>query len=103
MKQFDIYRNSDPQSARRRPFLVVLQSDFLSVVDSVVAAPLVPLARTKPIARLTPVISVAGNDHALLIHEMSAISRSLMKRAVGTAASRREEIVAALDLVFLGF
>ena len=103
MKQFDIYRNPDPQSARRTPYLVVLQSDYLSVVESVVVAPLVPLTRRKPIARLTPVIAVSGIDHVLLAHEMAAVSRATMKRVAGTAASARDEIIAALDLVFLGF
>jgi len=103
MKQFDIYRNPDTQSARRTPYLVVLQSDFLSVVESVVVAPLVPLARRKPVARLMPIIAVAGIDHVLLAHEMAAISRALLKRPAGTAAPARDEIIAALDLVFLGF
>lgn len=101
MKQFDIYRNPDTQSARRTPYLVVLQSDFLSVVESVVVAPLVPLNRRKPIARLTPVIAVSGVDHVLSVHEMASVSRAPLKRLAGTAA--RDEIIAALDLVFLGF
>jgi toxin CcdB len=103
MRQFDICRNPDPASARRRPYLVVLQSDFLSNVDSVVVAPLAPTARTKPVARLTPVTVVAGTEHSLLVQEMGAVPRQALKRVLGTMASQRDEILAAIDLVFIGF
>ena len=103
MRQFDIYRNPDPAFARRRPFLVVLQSDFLSDVESVVVAPLAPASRTRPITRLTPGTEVGGSGYFLLVHEMGAVPRTALKRAVGTMAVKRDEILAAIDLVFIGF
>lgn len=103
MKQFDIYRNPDAVAARRRPYLVVLQSDFLNVVETVAVAPLALLERTKPISRLTPFVDVAGTKHILLVHELAAIPRGTLKRHAGTAAAKRDEILSALDLVFLGF
>jgi len=103
MKQFDICRNPDPAFGRRRPYLVILQSDFLGAVESVVVAPLAPATRIEPIGRLTPTVDVAGVKHVLLVHEMAPVSRSYLKRVVGTMAPKRDEILAALDLVFLGF
>jgi toxin CcdB len=103
MRQFDLFRNPDAASARRRPFLVILQSDLLNVIDTVVVAPLAPASRTKLVPRLVPVINIAGVDHAILVHDLAAIARSQLKRPMGTAASKRDELLAALDLVFLGF
>jgi hypothetical protein len=103
MRQFDLYRNPDTASAKRRPYLVVLQSDLLTVVETVVVAPLVPLARSKSAHRLTPVIAIGGVEHAILVHDLAAIARSQLKRAAGTAVSKRDELMAALDLVFIGF
>jgi toxin CcdB len=103
MRQFDLFRNPDPVSARRRPFVVVLQSDLMKVIETVVVAPLAPSSRIKLVPRLTPVIDIAGVDHAILVHDLAAIARSQLKRPRGTAASKRDELLAALDLVFLGF
>jgi toxin CcdB len=103
MRQFDLYRNPDPISARRLPYLVILQSDLLAVVETVVVAPLVPAHRVKAVPRLMPTIEVAGVEHAVLVHDMAAITRSHLKRQVGTAAAKRDELIAAVDLVFTGF
>jgi len=103
MRQFEIFRNPDTVSARSRPYIVVLQSDFLSGVGSVVVAPLAPAARVKPLVRLTPKIPVGNSDYVVMMHELAAIPRKVLKRSVGTAASKSDELVAALDLVFVGF
>jgi len=103
MKQFDVYRNPDAKAARIRPYVVILQSDFLSIVETVVVAPLASAVRAKPIVRLTPLLDVAGVQYAIYVHDMAAIPRALLKRKVVSAAAKRDEIVAALDLVFHGF
>ena len=103
MKQYDVYRNPDPASAKRRPYLAVLQSDFLTVIDTVVVAPLAASTRVKPVARMMPVVAVADVEHYLMTQELAAISRSVLKKPVGSIAAWRSEIVAALDLIFLGF
>lgn len=103
MRQFDFFRNPDPVSARRRPYLIILQSDLLNVIDTVVVAPLAPVSRIKLVPRLTPVVEIAGVDHAILVQDLAAIARSQLKRPLGNASAKRDELLAALDLVFLGF
>lgn len=102
-KQFDIYRNPNPKTVRLAPYVVVLQSDFLNVVDSVVVAPLVSTTKIAVVPRLTPVLALSGQDYALLVHQMAAQPRNALKRVIGSASSLREEILGALDLVFVGF
>ncbi|MFM9862038.1 MAG: CcdB family protein [Micropepsaceae bacterium] len=103
MRQFDLYKNPDPVSARRLPFVVVLQSDLLTVIETVVVAPLALASRTKVVPRLIPTIEIAGVEHAILVHDMAAIARTQLKRQVGTAAAKRDELIAAIDLIFTGF
>ena len=103
MKQFDIYRNPDLQSARRRPYLVVLQSELLKVIDTVVVAPMAPRERVQLVPRLMPTVEVSGVDYAILVHELAAIARAQLKRPIGTAESERDALLAAIDLVFVGF
>jgi toxin CcdB len=103
MRQFDLFKNPDPVSARRFPYVVVLQSDLLAVIETVVVAPLTPAHRTKVVPRLMPTVEIAGVEHAILVHDMAAIARAQLKRNVGTAAAKREELIAAIDLVFTGF
>jgi toxin CcdB len=103
MKQFDLLRNPDIVSARMRPYLVVLQSDFLSIVDTVVVAPLALPSRVKPIARLTPMVVVGSSEYVIVTSELAAVPKSALKRVVGSAAAKRDEILAALDLIFVGF
>lgn len=103
MRQFDVYRNPDARAARSRPYVVILQSDFLNIVEAVAVAPLASAVRAKPFVRLTPLFDIAGVQYAIYVHDMAAIPRALLKRRVGSAAVKRDEIVAALDLVFHGF
>jgi toxin CcdB len=103
MRQFDLYRNPDPPSARRRPYLIVLQSDLLEVMETVVVAPLARAKTTMPIKRLTPVVEIGGHQYLVLVHEMAAIPRQELRKRVESAASLREALTAALDLVFFGF
>lgn len=103
MRQFDVFRNPDSASARQRPYLVILQSDLLRDVSTVVVAPLALSSRFPPITRLTPTIAIAGNEYVILTTDIASIPRKALKRGVGTAAAKRDEILSALDLVFVGF
>ena len=86
-----------------RPYLVVLQSDFLRAVETVIVAPLAPMDRGKFIVRLTPMIDLGGKQYLIMIHEMGAVPRSMLKRTAGSAMLQRDEIASALDFLFSGF
>ena len=64
MAQFDIHRNPGARTGRTHPFLVVIQSDRWSALDTRLVAPLV-LRSVLPldditVSVLTPVFTVAG-------------------------------------------
>ena len=101
MAQFDLCRH--PRS-RRYPFLLDLQADLLRDLVTRIVAPLTPLKRVggKPISRLNPVVAVDGAQYAILFQELAAVPLTAMGDPVGSLRGRRDELIAALDLLFTG-
>jgi hypothetical protein len=52
--------------------------------------------------RLTPVVKVAGVEYVLLVPRMTAVSAGDLRALRDELTSYRNEIVAALDYLFLG-
>ena len=86
------------------PFLVDLQSDLLSGLDTRFVA---PLARTRLTAsglprRLSPAFMVDGLPVVLLPHEAGPISARLLKHRVVSLRPHAHDIIGALDAVIGG-
>lgn len=67
-----------------------------------------PLHRLKkgasaPVARLTPVIQVEGNDVILMTHEMASVRVKQLGQAVMDASPFRHTIKSAVDFLLDGF
>ena len=104
MKQFDIMANPFPRSRERQPFLVALQSDLMvRNLDTVVVAPLEPLASGTFVDRLNPNVEVDGRSFALVAQELVAVRKNVLGSPRGSIADARDSIIAALDLLFTGF
>jgi len=104
MAQFDVYKNKNPKSKSAYPFLVDVQSDLLSDLQTRVVVPLIKLTalRKKPIRDLTPVVNIDGGKFLLLIPQLAGISITELGQPVGEVAAHRDEIVAALDFLITG-
>lgn len=103
MRQFDVFPNTNPRSARQRPFLVVLQHDRVRGMRSVVTAPCADTDQRAPSTHLSPVVSIEGRSYFVMISELSAIStESLTGRPIGNVAGQSYEIQRALDFLFTG-
>ena len=101
-RQFDVTANPDAIEAAARPYLMVLQSDLATDLNSTVVAPLVPLAAMRGASRLNPIISVEGQEFWLATHELFAIDRRMLRQPIANLVENRYGIVAALDLLFTG-
>lgn len=102
-RQFDVVANPDSQDAVHRPFLVVLQSDLISGLTSTIVAPLIPHEHIAGAERLNPIMSIEGREFWLATHELFAVDRRLLRTSVANVEARRDAIIAALDLLFIGF
>ncbi|HWD27746.1 MAG TPA: CcdB family protein [Rhizomicrobium sp.] len=101
-RQFDVYRNPLRGSREERPFVVVIQHDFLSDRPSRVAMPLVVKHAIHPVRRLNPLIDVLGTSYYLSPTETVALPVRLLREAVDNLARERDRIVSALDYLFSG-
>jgi toxin CcdB len=100
MAQFDIYR----RGAAGVAFLGDLQEEMLDGLSTRVVAPLVDVNEVAaPMKIVNPRIMVNGVPCILMTHLLAAIPVSnLVGEPVGSAKGQRDEIVAALDLLFTG-
>lgn len=101
-RQFDVVANPDPIEAASRPYLVVLQSDLVSGLNSTIVAPLVHRSQMHGARRLNPMVSVEGQEYWLATHELFAVDQRILKGPVRAIGEQRDEVIAALDLLFTG-
>jgi toxin CcdB len=100
--QFDVFANPHPERSGEFPFVLVLQSDWVSNTSSVIVAPLVPTDRERQ-ARLYPHFEVEGRHIVAAVSDLAAIPRAVLSNPVANVSSERDRIIAALDLLFTGY
>ena len=104
MAQFDVYRNANPATRARIPFLLDVQAELL---DSLATRIVVPLCKpevvaSKPAERLNPQFEIEGRKVIMLTPELAGVPRKALGELVGNLAAERGEIIAALDFAFTG-
>lgn len=99
MARFDVYVNPGGNG-----FLVDVQADLLSHLNSRLVIPLVPtrIAPT-PMKVLNPIFQIEDTACLMLTQQMAAVSVQMLKRPVLNLNERRDEVVAAIDLLLQGF
>jgi toxin CcdB len=102
-RQFDVVANPDADEAVHRPYLLILQSDLVYDLKSVIVAPLVVRDAMQGAHRLNPILAVEGREFWLAAHELFAVDRRVLRQKIATLADRRDVIISALDFVFTGF
>jgi toxin CcdB len=101
--QYDVMENPVPGARGAFPFVAILQSDLADTGSDRIVAPLVPSARIPGVAgRLMPIVKVEGVGHALIVPRLTAVPAAELRTVKGSLSAYRDEIVAALDLLFLG-
>ncbi|MDB4963050.1 MAG: putative plasmid maintenance protein CcdB [Myxococcales bacterium] len=101
MAQFDIYRNP---RAGTFPLLLDIQADLLASLGTRVVVPMATPKQygTKPITRLNPTARVKGTEYVLVFQELAAVPASALGEPVASLVTRRQDLVAAIDLLFTG-
>jgi toxin CcdB len=103
MAQFDVYSNPSGETSEEIPYLLDVQSDLLDPLSTRVVVPLVRVVSAGVAAKtLMPQFEVNGVEVVMSTPELAGMLRSGLGRRVGSLASRRSEILAALDVLFTG-
>jgi toxin CcdB len=105
MAQFAVHVNPDPRTRAAVPYLLDVQSDLLSTLETRLVVPLCRLegARSMTLTRLTPVVQF--EDHALvaMVPRLAGIARSDLGVQAGDLAEARGPLIQAVDLLLTGF
>lgn len=105
MARFDVYENPGSHAVTT-PYLLDVQSDLLDGLDSRMVVPLRSLAhfpKVKLPTRLTPVLTVEGQDFLLETPKMGAVPKRILKTPITSLLDDQAEITAALDFLFQGY
>ncbi len=105
MARFDVYANPGSH-ARTTPYLLDVQSDLLDGLDSRMVIPLRSLehfAKVKLPTRLTPVLTIQGQEFLLETPKMGAVPQRVLKAPLASLADEQARITAALDFLFHGY
>ncbi len=105
MARFDVYTNSGSH-ATTTPYLLDVQSDLLDGLDTRMVIPLRSLKafpKVKLSTRLTPVLTIQGEELLMETPKMGAVPQRVLKTPVTSLASEQAQISAALDFLFQGY
>lgn len=103
MAQFDVLLNKNPRTSKSIPYLMDVQSDFLSALATRLVVPLIDIETFgRPAARLNPIICIDDERFVMSTAEMAGVPVSSLGQAVTSIASRRNEILAAVDFLLTG-
>lgn len=103
MAQFDVYLNPNAATRKSIPYLLDVQADLLDTLATRVVVPLI-LAEEMGLAakHLNPQFKIKGVAVVMSTAELAGVPNRSLGDKVTTLKSKRDEIIAALDMLFTG-
>lgn len=104
MARHDVYLNESAPSRKRFPYFLVVQSDLLEELATVVVVPLGKpgVVEGKLAQTLTPRLDVDGEALAMYTPELAAVPATVLRKRVGNLDGQRDAIRRALDFLLNG-
>ena len=103
MAQFDVYLNPNPDTRKSIPYLLDVQADLLDTLATRVVVPLILAEEIGLAAKyLNPQFKIKGVAVIMSTAELAGIPNRSLGDKVASLKSKRDEIIAALDLLFTG-
>jgi len=104
MTQFTVYANRNPQTRSTVPFLLDIQNDLLSDLETRVVVPLhlISALKGKALKTLTPILKIEGDSFVMLTPQLAGIPKGELGAPVAQVQQYRSEIIAAIDLLVTG-
>ena len=85
-------------------YLLDVQSDLLSDLNTRVVVPLLPeRAAPLPAKRLNPIFRIEGEPHVMTTQFIAAVPERALGNPVDSLASEAEAVTAAIDMLTQGF
>ena len=99
MARFGVYKNMEGEG-----YLLDVQADLLGHLNTRVVVPLLPLdIAPMPAQTLNPVFDIEGIPMSMVTQFMAAVPVQMLKTTLLSLDRNRNDITAALDLLFQGY
>jgi toxin CcdB len=104
MTQFSVYLNRNSETQAHTPLLLDVQNDLIADLTTRVVIPLrlVASMNGKVIQTLMPLCEIKNNIYVVMTPQLAGISVKQLGAKVADLTQRREDIIAALDLLVTG-
>jgi len=104
MPQFDVYKNPSKRSSTFFPYLVDIQHNYISDIDTRIVLPLgkAKYFKNKSMSKLQISLSYENEELFIITPQISSISRKLLNKPIGSLAHLRQEIIDSLDFAISG-
>ena len=100
MAQFAVHRHRLRPDG---PLLLNIQSDFITDLSTRVVVPLYPHDESDPpIESLTPEVTIDGKRYLIEVPEIAGVPMSVLGAQVADLSDKRDEVLAAIDLLITG-
>jgi hypothetical protein len=103
-RQFEIYANPNKAARPSRPYIIVIQHDFLAQLRSRIVA---PIRETRPgliAERFNLAVRIGNKDYAVIMSDLAAIPcpPAGFGKLVQFSPDLRDQVVRAMDLLITG-
>lgn len=103
MAQFDVFLNTNPDTRAAIPYLLDVQADLLDSLATRVVVPLFTAAEMPLAAKnLNPQFTIQDVSVVMSTAELAGVSKRSLGEKVQSLSNNRDEIIAAIDLLFTG-
>ena len=101
--QHEVFANPNSRTRREFPLVVVLQADVTEGAARL-AAPLVPAStQVRADNRALPRVMHEERQYFVMLPLMSPLERRKLRHPLGSVRNSRDDILRALDWLFVGF
>ncbi|WP_299949130.1 CcdB family protein [uncultured Ruegeria sp.] len=99
MPKYDVFPNPSGDG-----YLLDVQTDLLSDLNTRVVVPLMPKSRApKPATRLNPIFLIMGEPVVMVTQFMAAVPTGVLKSPTENLKDEFEQITVAIDMLTQGF
>lgn len=99
MPKYDVFPNPSGDG-----FLMDIQTDLLSDLNTRVVVPLLPRSRApKPATRLNPTFEINGEQFIMVTQFLAAVPVGILKSQVGNLREEFDKVTTAVDMLMQGF
>jgi toxin CcdB len=106
MARFDIYPNPGQTRKSDVPYLLEVQNDLLSALDSRVVVPMRRVDRFDKVTlpnNLAPVFEIDGLSCFMETPKLAAVPNKILKSPIASLSEHHASITTALDFLFQGY